>query len=233
MPFHALLRAVRFMRWRDAALLVSGAGLIAWMVYLGVRFGDPFAFASVQGAPGWEQSGGPRTWFKVAFFGRAVLPRLGNGRPARAPGAGLPGRGAPGAHRLAAVRLGLRRLHLVSLAIPIIGTKDFMGTGRYVLAAYPVLAAAAIVLTGHPQAALAGAGRRRSPVPRPVRRDDRVRQRRGGLVNGPAKVDLLSVFFPMWNEEDYAERAVRAAEEECQRLIDVGEIAAIRARDRR
>src|SRR3712207_3859128 len=36
---------------------------------------------------------------------------------------------------------------VVSLAIPLIGTKDFMGTGRYVLAAYPVLAAAAVVLT--------------------------------------------------------------------------------------
>jgi len=45
-------------------------------------------------------------------------------------------------------------------------------------------------------------------------------------VNESAKVDLLSIFFPMWNEEDYIERAVRAAEEECQRLIDVGEIAA-------
>jgi hypothetical protein len=37
---------------------------------------------------------------------------------------------------------------VVSLAIPIIGTKDFMGSGRYVLAAFPVLAAAAVVLTG-------------------------------------------------------------------------------------
>jgi glycosyltransferase involved in cell wall biosynthesis len=44
-------------------------------------------------------------------------------------------------------------------------------------------------------------------------------------VNQPAKVDLLSVFFPMWNEEDYVERAVRAAEDECQRLIGLGEIA--------
>jgi len=36
-------------------------------------------------------------------------------------------------------------------------------------------------------------------------------------VNEPSKVDLLSIFFPMWNEEDYVERAIRAAEEECQR----------------
>ena len=43
-------------------------------------------------------------------------------------------------------------------------------------------------------------------------------------MNSPVKVDLLSIFFPMWNEEDYVERAVRAAEEECQRLIAIGEI---------
>ena len=47
---------------------MSGAGLVAWMIYLGVRFGDPVAFATVQGAPGWDQGGGPRTWFKVAVL---------------------------------------------------------------------------------------------------------------------------------------------------------------------
>jgi len=30
----------------------------------------------------------------------------------------------------------------VVLAIPLLGTKDFMGTGRYVLVAFPVVAAA-------------------------------------------------------------------------------------------
>ena len=35
---------------------------------------------------------------------------------------------------------------MVVLAIPVIGTKDFMGTGRYVLAAFPVIAAGAHVL---------------------------------------------------------------------------------------
>ena len=35
----------------------------------------------------------------------------------------------------------------VVIAIPIIGTKDFMGTGRYVLAAFPVIAAAGDFLT--------------------------------------------------------------------------------------
>ena len=44
-------------------------------------------------------------------------------------------------------------------------------------------------------------------------------------MNASAKIDLLSIFFPMWNEEGYVERAVRAAEEVCQRLVEEGEIA--------
>lgn len=35
----------------------------------------------------------------------------------------------------------------------------------------------------------------------------------------------LSVFFPMWNEQDYIERAVEAAREECDDLRDSGDIA--------
>jgi len=36
---------------------------------------------------------------------------------------------------------------------------------------------------------------------------------------------LLSIFFPMWNEEPYLHRAVRAAQEICERLVADGEIA--------
>src|SRR5437868_8016103 len=36
---------------------------------------------------------------------------------------------------------------------------------------------------------------------------------------------LLTVFFPMWNEEEYIERALDAAREACRMLIDAGEIA--------
>ena len=35
----------------------------------------------------------------------------------------------------------------------------------------------------------------------------------------------LSVFFPMWNEQDYIERAVDAAKEECEELQTLGDIA--------
>jgi glycosyltransferase involved in cell wall biosynthesis len=39
-----------------------------------------------------------------------------------------------------------------------------------------------------------------------------------------APVSLLTVFFPMWNEEDYIERALQSAREACLTLIDAGEI---------
>ena len=35
---------------------------------------------------------------------------------------------------------------------------------------------------------------------------------------------LLTVFFPMWNEEEYIERALGAAREACRMLMDAGEI---------
>lgn len=40
-----------------------------------------------------------------------------------------------------------------------------------------------------------------------------------------ANFDKLSIFFPMWNEEDYLQRAIDAAAEVCGLLIDMGEIA--------
>jgi glycosyltransferase involved in cell wall biosynthesis len=36
---------------------------------------------------------------------------------------------------------------------------------------------------------------------------------------------LLTVFFPMWNEEEYIERTLNAAREACRSLIGAGEIA--------
>ena len=36
--------------------------------------------------------------------------------------------------------------------------------------------------------------------------------------------ERLTVFFPMWNEEEYIERALAAAREACETLVDQGEI---------
>jgi hypothetical protein len=147
-PLRSLVTALRDVRWREVSLLVSVVGLVAWMVYLGERFGDPLAFATVQGAPGWNQGSGPFTWFKGPFVG-SVLSLDWDVLVLVVPQAVMCG--------LAVLLVrtcwkrfgwGYTAFAVVSIAIPIIGTKDFMGGGRYVLAAYPLLAAAAVVLTG-------------------------------------------------------------------------------------
>jgi hypothetical protein len=146
-PLRAMWDALPAVRWRELSVLVSLAGLVGWMVYLGTRFGDPVAFFTVQGAPGWEQPGGPATWFKLMFAG-AIVKGLWGTVALLVPQA---------LACLVAVLLlptvwrrfgwGYTAFAVVSLAIPILGTKDFMGSGRYVLAAFPVLAAGAVVLT--------------------------------------------------------------------------------------
>jgi glycosyltransferase involved in cell wall biosynthesis len=40
-----------------------------------------------------------------------------------------------------------------------------------------------------------------------------------------AHFEKLTIFFPMWNEEEYLDRALDAAHEACATLIEVGEIA--------
>ena len=137
-----LLRAVPAVRWREAGVLVSGLGLAAWCIYLWIQFGDPLAFVAVQAAPGWYQGSGPHTWFKVVYLGTMILGPVDVAIRTT----------AQAIMCLFAVLL-LRRVwrrfgwgyvaySVVVLAIPILGTKDFMGTGRYVLVAFPVVAAA-------------------------------------------------------------------------------------------
>lgn len=118
---------------------LAGLGLLAYMIFLWQRFGDPLAFAHVQGAPGWEQSPGWDAWLKQEWFHQlavghwTVKLRLG-------------------AHAfvtvgaLAAVPFVFRRLGvgyglycLLVLALPAVSSKDFQGMGRYALAAFPVL----------------------------------------------------------------------------------------------
>ena len=146
-----LVRAVRDVRWRHAGVLLSGAGLAAWCAYLWIEFGNPLAFVEVESAPGWNQGVGPKTWFKITYAGTLIK----------------------GPYDIAALLtlqalacllavLLLRRVWrrfgwgylayaFVVLLIPILGTKDFMGTGRYVLVAFPALAAAGDFLTASPR----------------------------------------------------------------------------------
>ena len=144
--------------------MLSLGGILGWMTYLGVRFGHPLAFEEVQQAPGWDQGSGPHTWFKVLWFQQLKnLPgrflewwRTGDAgdyeRWVYAFGVVLQG-------LLVVLFLwlawkawkrygwGYGLYSFVLLAIPLLGTKDFQGSGRYVLAAFPCMAVAGEMLS--------------------------------------------------------------------------------------
>lgn len=146
-----LVVAIRRVRVRHAGVLVSFAGLLAWMAYLGAEFGNPLAFVETESSPGWNQGVGPRTWFKIAYLGM-----LHHRHWALAANLTLQ------ALACVVVVLLVRRVTrlfgwgyaaytVVVIAIPILGTKDFMGAGRYALAAFPALAAGGDWLAERPR----------------------------------------------------------------------------------
>ncbi len=144
----------RRLRPADAGVLLSLGGLIGYMTYLGIRFGHPLAFDEVQQAPGWDQGSGPRTWFKVTWFQQIKnLPRWSldwfqNGDTASFEKA---------QYAVTVILQGIFVLGFLFLAwqvwkrfgwgyglycfsmlgIALVGTKDFQGTGRYLLATFP------------------------------------------------------------------------------------------------
>ena len=142
LPLRDVVSSVRDVRLRHVGVLVSLVGIGAWCFYLWRRFGDPLAFVHVESAPGWDQGVGPHTWFKLSYVETFTSGHWQTGLLLTVQAAAC----------VVAVLLLRRVLRLfgwgylayssVVLAIPIVGTDDFMGTGRYVLAAFPVLAAA-------------------------------------------------------------------------------------------
>jgi hypothetical protein len=140
--------------WRDAGVLLSGLGLAAFCLYQWRRFGDPFAFITVQSA--WGQESGLHTWLKLRFF-----EDLG----------GLPHRNVLGsisylAHpvltfgALALVPRVFRRFGygygvyaLLIILLPAVSTKNFFGMGRYLMAAFPCFAVAGEMLAERPRLA--------------------------------------------------------------------------------
>ncbi len=147
----------------DAGVLLSVGGLLGWMTYLWVRFGHPFAFEEVQKAPGWDQGAGPHTWFKITWLQQLHrLPGttrewLAHGDPVvhekMLYGYGVLLQGVLVAAFLVLAWVAWRRMGwgygvycFALLAIPLVGTKDFQGSGRYLLAAFPCFVAAATVL---------------------------------------------------------------------------------------
>lgn len=135
----------RNLRWKDAGVLLSVLGTVAYMAYLGLRFGDPLAFLSAEA--GWSQAPGWQTWLKVPLFkqiveGRSLVWDLRVGLHM-----------VMGLTALALIPRVWKRFGVayavfafIIAAIPVISTKDFFSTGRYMLPAFPCFAAAADIL---------------------------------------------------------------------------------------
>ena len=150
--------SLRNLRPRDAGVLLSFAGPILYMAFLFHAEGTPFAFADAQSAPGWDHEPGPRTWFKLNVLNgiRTV------GLTRETAGMVLHGLLAVGAVLL--IPKVIRRFGwgygaycVVLIGIPVISSKDFYGLGRYLLAAFPVVAVAGEWLVHRPVWVRAGA----------------------------------------------------------------------------
>jgi len=141
----------------DAGLLLAPLGLVAFCAYLGTRFGEPFAFFEVAGARGWDQPPGFHTWFKVHWvkamwngpwtdghFGHLAINAVATVVTAAF---------IPAVFR----RLGWGYGVYVTIAVlaTAAATKDFVGMGRYSLAAFPCFAIAADLLFRRPRLAYA------------------------------------------------------------------------------
>jgi len=168
-------RKLRALRPGDFGVLLSFGGLAAWSAYQGIRWGNPLLFSDIEGAAGWDQPMGPRTWFKVTFLQRLHhLPGWlddafrGTHVTSTHPGSEsvyslsilLQGLFVLGAVLL--VRVVWRRIGwgyagyvLTIVAMAAIGTKDFLGAGRYLIGAFPLFAALALVLADRPRTRVA------------------------------------------------------------------------------
>ncbi len=136
------------MRPADAGLLLAPLGLVAFSAFLWLRFGQPLGFLDTAGALGWDQPPGPQTWFKVRWFQAMWNGPWDNGHFGHlfvnALATVVTAAFIPSVFR----RFGWGYGIFVTFAVVVtaISTKDFVGMGRYCLAAFPCFAVAADLL---------------------------------------------------------------------------------------
>jgi hypothetical protein len=159
----------RRLRRRDAGVLLALGGLALWMWFLRTAFGDPLLFAKAQSAPGWDQQPGLHTWFKVPWLGNlARFPRFlvdPHGYwDAGVYTAGITLQALLVFGAIALVPLVVRRIgwgyavYVIGvIGVPILGSKDWQGAGRYLLAAFPVFLVAGWWLADQPSRRLRAA----------------------------------------------------------------------------
>jgi hypothetical protein len=146
------VRAQQKIRIVDLLPAFAGLGFAAYMFYLWVDFGDPLAFAHVQSAPGWDQPPGFDTWAKVTWF-KTMFPRVAPIVAVRLGGHAL-------ATLLALLLViptwkklgpGYGLYCLIAIGLPALSSKDFMGLGRYAIAAFPIFLALGLMLEDRPR----------------------------------------------------------------------------------
>lgn len=127
-------------RARDYGVALAALGIAGWCAYLALRFGHPFAFVETESSHGWDRGPGGATWLKFDFFHALVHDSWRGWAP-------LAMQAAMCLAFLACVPAVRRRFGTgyavfvaAAVLIPAVSTDDFMGTGRYVLAAFPVFA---------------------------------------------------------------------------------------------
>jgi Gpi18-like mannosyltransferase len=142
-------------RWNvwDFLPVLSGLGFGFYLLYLQQKFGAPFAFVETQGSPGWDQAPGWRTWLKLAWFQMVFFGGNNAEVVTRYVTHAVLTLGAlalvwPTARR---VGWGYAVFTLAIVGFPALGTKDFMGGGRYLISAFPVFLTVALLLTERPR----------------------------------------------------------------------------------
>jgi hypothetical protein len=145
----------RRLRPADAGLLLAPLGLVGFCAFLWIRFRSPFAFFDVAGAPGWDQPAGFHTWFKIHWIKAMWNGPWTNGHFGHlfinAVATVITAAFIPAVFR----RLGWGYGIFVTIAVvaTAVSTKDFVGMGRYSLAAFPCFAVAADMLFRRPKLA--------------------------------------------------------------------------------
>jgi hypothetical protein len=157
----------RGLAWSPSDLLpvFAATGFVLYVLYQAQAFGEPFAFVKVQSSPGWDQAPGPRTWFKLVWIermmqvppGGVTLRSLFHAIITRHLGHALFTLSA-----LALVVPTVKRLGwgyavyaLAVVGLPALSSKDFMGMGRYLLAAFPLFLTLALLVRERPRLRLA------------------------------------------------------------------------------
>ncbi len=142
--------SLKVLRGRDAFLFIALLGPIGWSLFLNNRFGDGFAYVTVQEA--WKQKAGPETWLKFDLFRE-----LANGQDIYYVGSRLIQAGLL-VVLLALLPLVAKKLgpgyaaySAAAVLLAALSNKDFQSVGRYAIAAFPIFVVVGIELSARPR----------------------------------------------------------------------------------